>query len=449
MVACSAAVATAPAVAELATADAAATSASVELQTAAAEVEPAAGTSAADASTDSARAQPDQLPQQQQQGQQQHSTWWGSAASFQLLTLLEEIHSKLVAGKEFEQLCEECMQALRETCSKALSTAEFRVEPFDWTPDVQLEAFGSTRQGTALLSSDLDVRMTFEQFDVHGFQRQMKYLKGIEAAPGDRFKVVQLVEAKLPVLRLLFDGKLPVDLSMGSKLEGASPEEDCEGVDQSLAAILAAAADAEAAAAALRFVRLVKAFAKTWGLVDARVGLPSSTSWICLAISFLQMERCLPSLLEVEKANGKKDERRHRRLWPVQLSAGFFCRFLAFIEWLGEQPHKVSLMNGRCFQRFAWSNSGAPAHPLNIEFPSERRHSLNIAASLTTDGWQEAVHRCGEAKKFLLREAGATASAQEAAASRAVRGLFEDCPTPCAAGTKRKRPPTGDSRGGG
>jgi len=381
------------------------------------------------------------------------TTWWGSATSFRLAALLEETHGRVAADKDFVQTCEECLKVLKEACSAALSKDEFRVQPFDWTPDVQLEAFGSTRQGTALLSSDLDVRMSFQQFDVHDSQRQIKYLKGIQASPGDRFKVMQLIEARVPLLRLVFDGWLQVDLSMGRAMEGAADgaEEDGEGVDRTLVAVLAAAAHAQAAAAAVRFVGLVKAFAKSWCVVDAHAGLPSSTSWCCLAICFLQMQGCLLSLYELFEAengaDGPAGKRRPRRqLWPVELTPELFVRFFAFVEQVGSRPHKVSLLRGSCRGRYWLSagKSGGPPHPLFVEFPSARRLHYNIAQSLTPEGWQKAVGVCREARQLLLPKAGRP----EADACGALRRVFEgSAGDRAAAGRKRPAEHCGD-RGG-
>lgn len=310
------------------------------------------------------------------------------------------------------------MKELQSTCSQALSGPEFRVEPFDWTPDVRLEAFGSTRQGTALQSSDLDVRMTFEQFEVHGQQRQLKYLRGIEASPGKRFEVVQLIEARLPVLRLRFDGHLHVDLSMGGTLEGggARRDEDGFGIDQPLTALADAAIDADAVR---RFVRLVKAFAKENKLVNAYFGLPSSTTWTCLALVFLQLEGCVPSGQEVAQGVATP-----HRLWPVQLSVGLLHRFLGFVEDFGERPHKVSTWQGTSFPTRSWTCSGQPAHPLFVEHPDHRRNSVNLAQSLSWSGWLQATRCCGDVRRELTPKAGSSPTSQEAAAIVAAARLF-------------------------
>mmetsp|Transcript_20441 Transcript_20441/g.57125 ORF Transcript_20441/g.57125 Transcript_20441/m.57125 type:complete len:475 (-) Transcript_20441:47-1471(-) len=374
------------------------------------------------------------------------TTWWNSSASFRWLRLLEEWHDAAAAGEKFAERCAVCMKELQATCSAALSAEEFRVAPFDWTPDVMLEAFGSTQQGTALEISDLDVRMTFEQFEVYGKERQLKYLKGIRANPGERFQVRMLIEeAKIPLLRLIFDGQLEVDLSMGGAMAGnRDAEEDAPSVDQPLRALLASAINGDAA---VRFVRLVKAFAKASSLVDAHLGLPSSTSWTCLAIAFLQLEGCIPPGQEVLRsasddtaedaaatgstANGDGSEdwapRPIRRLWPVDISPGLLCRFLAFIEKLSLKPMKVSLSKGRCSPARPWTNSGQRSPPLFLEHPvpTESRSWLNLAQSLTWPGWKQVRYLCSEAKKeFLPPQASAPDAAQERAAARAAKRLF-------------------------
>merc|ERR1719189_568034 len=119
----------------------------------------------------------------------------------------------------------------------------------------------------------------------------MFYLKGIASSPGSRFKVLKLLSGRVPVLRMRFDNKLDVDLSMGGTFEGGDLAADTVGVDHCIKTVLAAAVDEEIAT---RFVRLVKIFAKANSLVDAYLGYLSSTSWSLLAVNFLQSQRCLP-----------------------------------------------------------------------------------------------------------------------------------------------------------
>eukprot|EP00933_Yihiella_yeosuensis_P008406 TRINITY_DN11382_c2_g1_i1.p1 TRINITY_DN11382_c2_g1~~TRINITY_DN11382_c2_g1_i1.p1 ORF type:complete len:343 (-),score=43.99 TRINITY_DN11382_c2_g1_i1:102-1130(-) len=308
--------------------------------------------------------------------------WWTSEESFEVANFLEATHDAQAAIERFDKTCAECLKALKKMCSDVFSAPEFRVAPFDWTPDVCLEPFGSTRQGTALASSDLDVRMTFEQFAVHGQDRQLKYLRAIEAAPG-RFEVIKMVLARLPVLRLRFDGWLEVDLTMGGSAE--------EGpwIDTCVRSLLTASVDGNAE----RFVRLVKAFAKEHKLVDAYGGFLNSTSWTCVAISFLQEQGCLPALKNVDRCE-------KAALWPVRLTASLFIRFFAFVERLGRRPHRLSLVFGDTERARHRSWSGNMAHPLTVQHPD--REGVNLAGCLSEGGWKKSVEKCRWARQRLL-----------------------------------------------
>merc|ERR1719162_723501 len=79
---------------------------------------------------------------------------------------------------------------------------------------------------------------------------------------------------------------------------------------------------------ALRFIRLVKIFAKAHGLIDAFGGYMNSLSWVFLGIAFLQKEACLPDL----NAFVENADEAMRNLWPVRLNPALLARFFAFIE---------------------------------------------------------------------------------------------------------------------
>ncbi|CAE8661617.1 unnamed protein product, partial [Polarella glacialis] len=308
--------------------------------------------------------------------------------------------------RDFKAACADCYQTLLKTCTwsecakeertctfktctEALSTPEFQVAPFDWTPDVRLEIFGSTRQGTALMCSDLDVRMSFEQFSVHGQERQLKYLRGVAAAPGPRFEVLQTIVARLPLLRLRFDGWLEVDLTMGdSAVEGP-------WIDKSVIRLLAASVDA----GATQFVQLVKAFSKTHKLVDAYNGFLNSTSWTCLAMTFLQEEGCLPPLKLVEDCS-------KAALWPVRLTIGLISRFFAFMERSGHKPHRVSLQHGDVRSTRHRNRDGGAAHPLFVQHPE--KDGVNLASALSFEGWRQTVEKCTWARQHLVPSQGST-----------------------------------------
>merc|ERR1740129_2412635 len=233
--------------------------------------------------------------------------------------------------------------------------------------------------------------MSFEQFAVHGQERQLRYLQGLADAtrrsPDELFEVMQLVRtARLPLLRLRFRGRLDVDLTMGDDVEGGGAE-----CDAAIRALLAAAPDG----GAHRFVRVIKAFAKGRGLVDAYGGYLNSLSWTCLAICFLQGERCLPpcrELLPLPQGGGggrpaegtagcgaspaaerggveaatrppptrvtPPPKRRRGCFWPVQLTGALFARFFAFMERCGDWQYRISVHDHHGARRGAHRAAG-------------------------------------------------------------------------------------------
>ena len=80
----------------------------------------------------------------------------------------ETMARELVAGEAYGELCRHCLVHLEALCSKAFSTEDFEMKPFDWFPEPKLAAFGSYVQGTALRTSDLDVRLSIVQRPGHG-----------------------------------------------------------------------------------------------------------------------------------------------------------------------------------------------------------------------------------------------------------------------------------------
>lgn len=313
---------------------------------------------------------------------------------------LEKIHDLRAADNSFNDSCARGLAALLVACRQALSGPEHRVAPFDWTPDVKLEPFGSTEQGTALRSSDLDVRLSFEQFAVKDPERMQHYLDAIAeairklptnsclASRGD-LEVVRVVRGnRLPVLRLKYEGSLDVDLTMGEDFAGGAD------LDRLVDEVLSAAVDD----GARHFVRLVKAFSKAQGLVDAYSGYMNSLSWVLLAIGFLQREACLPSCRHVRKGRVTSGKRKIH-LWPARISAGFFVRFFAFISSLGHVPWKISIWNGDVYRAHPFSLGGNPAHPLYIENPLRR--DFNVALCLRDSCWRVILERCSRAREEL------------------------------------------------
>lgn len=294
--------------------------------------------------------------------------------------------SKVAADPGFNAVCAKCMEALDASCSEALAAPEFRVAPFDWTPDVKLNRFGSTVQGTAIRSSDLDVRLSFAQFDVRDADRQRFYLRGISkgitssaGGVGGDLEVTDLIEeATIPLLRLRYKGCLDVDVSMGEDLEGGA------ALDQSIDALLNCAPTG----GPRRFVLMVKAFAKAHGLVDAYRGLLNSMSWVLLAICFLQLERALPPL-----GVGAQQ----RDLWVVAITPGMFVRFLAFVDRLGRYPMRVDVSEGCCTRRPRRS------HWVALVVDNPLMPEKSVANRLGYAGWQRILDTCAEARALLLQ----------------------------------------------
>lgn len=321
-------------------------------------------------------------------------TWCEKSHDVCVARALEKIHDDRAADKRFDDVCARALEALRVACSAALSGPEHRVAPFDWTPDVKLEPFGSTQQGTALRTSDLDLRLSFEQFAVKDPERMLHYLGAIaqalkDAPPGCLLEVVRTIPGnRLPVLRLKFEGSLDVDLTMGEDFAGGAE------LDLFVDEMLSAAADG----GARQFVRLVKAFSKAQGLVDAYSGYMNSLSWVLLAIGFLQHEACLPPCRNLR--NGRVSAgKRKIFLWPARPGSGMFVRFFAFVSRLGAAPSKLSIWEGTWRKAHAFSLSGQAAHPLFVENPV--RKDFNVAHCLRDSCWRVILEQCNKAWEEL------------------------------------------------
>eukprot|EP00913_Durusdinium_trenchii_P001880 g1740.t1 len=173
-----------------------------------------------------------------------------------------------------------------QVCRDALSTPEFVMHPFDWYPQPKLTPFGSYVQGTALKTSDLDVRLSV-QFDVRQKESQLKYLNAVAAFPSEHFR--------MECMKLGENGPASgVDITMGDA-------DECLAVDHAVSKMLASTGPN-----ARSLVCLVKAFAKSKGLVDAYAGFLNSVGWVFLCISFLQVEGCLPGIDQDEDEKGKE-----------------------------------------------------------------------------------------------------------------------------------------------
>merc|ERR1712226_222868 len=107
-------------------------------------------------------------------------------------------------------------------------------------------------------------------------------------------------------------------------------------------------------------VRLVKAFAKTNGFIDAFGGFLSSTSWVLLSLAFLQKEGYLPPASR--SVSDSYD-------WEVDLSPCLMRRFFAFVALLADQPMRISVARGECMKAnsLTWSRNLPPK--LLIEHP--------------------------------------------------------------------------------
>eukprot|EP00929_Paragymnodinium_shiwhaense_P094522 TRINITY_DN55136_c0_g1_i1.p1 TRINITY_DN55136_c0_g1~~TRINITY_DN55136_c0_g1_i1.p1 ORF type:complete len:383 (-),score=104.17 TRINITY_DN55136_c0_g1_i1:279-1427(-) len=343
--------------------------------------------------------------------------------------LLDTTSRDLAVGTDYEELCTACLEELKALCKEAFDVPEFHVAPFDWSPDARLEAFGSSVQGTALATSDLDVRMSFEQFAVHQPARQLPYLRALaeKSKSSGKFVVLRIIdEARLPVLRLHFRERLEVDLTMGSDFDSGAQ------LDCMVRELLAAAVDEKAT----EFVRLVKGFAKAHNFVDAFGGYLNSLSWVFLAVNFLQLERALPKYCEVPTAQAWM--RRgplvcKSQLWPVRLTAGLFVRFLAFLESFSEGSYGVSLLWGQRTRRRDTSWSGGLAHPLYIENPY-KENGANIAQCVKRQAWKEILATCEAARAVFTAASSKHGSAkEEAVALAAVFKLFRPSELPAGA----------------
>merc|ERR1719437_76397 len=90
-----------------------------------------------------------------------------------------------------------------------------------------------------------------------------------------------------------------------------------------------------------------------------------------------------------------KKQRTMARLWIVKPSLSLFLRFLLYVERLGQMPHKVSLLKGKC-----WSHDSLNCK-LYLEYPSENKQGTNIATTLTTKSWEVTRACCDKAAKLL------------------------------------------------
>lgn len=274
---------------------------------------------------------------------------------------LTSICACVLADETFREKCAQCLGELKQACKEAFSGPEFQMKPFDWCPEPVLTTFGSTVQGTAIKTSDLDVRLSFEQFEVRAKDRQVLYLTALSKLHGTAFELDQLIAtASLPLLRLWYR-QLQVDITMGLT-------DDLE-VDKVLATIL------DSAAPAVRnMVCLAKAFAKTNDLLNAYSGYLNAVSWVCLCIAFLQ-EECDDALQ------------------TIPLDVCTFSRFLQFVAKCCRRQRHISLGPSR---------SKGPRHgraTLFIEHPTNPNR--NLAQCLRQSPAKKTAEACERVAKKL------------------------------------------------
>lgn len=320
--------------------------------------------------------------------------------------VIADVVAEVAPFEGYEELCSKCLKDLEQLCRDALSVPEFRVAPFDWTPEPRLEPFGSLLQGTAIHSSDLDVRMSFTQFSVLRRERQLEYLEGIaRGVANSSFEVVILIAAAaLPILQLRYEGKLDVDLSMGEAMTTGAV------VDKTVSDLL----DAAESPGPRRLVQLVKAFAKKHKLLGAHMCFLNSISWVLLALTFLQMEGALPLHEDLELPN-------RPRLWAIEITQDLIYRFFVFMVELGNEQ-LVDVTRSR--------QSGAPApsemqgalKPLTITHPG--LPGRNISQCLSRRNWDVTLWSCKWARDHCAR------------GGSAFWDIFVDGPEPC---EKRRR----------
>ncbi|CAE7760448.1 unnamed protein product, partial [Symbiodinium sp. CCMP2456] len=274
---------------------------------------------------------------------------------------LTSICACILADETFREKCTQCLAELKQACKEAFSGPEFQMKPFDWCPEPVLTAFGSTVQGTAIKTSDLDVRLSFEQFEVRAKDRQVLYLTALSKLHGTAFELDQLIAtASLPLLRLWYR-QLQVDITMGLT-------DDLE-VDKVLATIL------DSAAPAVRnMVCMAKAFAKTNDLLNAYSGYLNAVSWVCLCIAFLK-EECDDALQ------------------TIPLDVCTFSRFLQFVAKSCRRQRHISL---------GASRSKGARHgraTLFIEHPTSPNR--NLAQCLRQSPAKKTAEACERSAKQL------------------------------------------------
>ncbi|CAE7940231.1 unnamed protein product, partial [Symbiodinium necroappetens] len=274
---------------------------------------------------------------------------------------LTSVCACILADETFREKCTQCLGELKQACKDAFSGPEFQMKPFDWCPEPVLTAFGSTVQGTAIKTSDLDVRLSFEQFEVRAKDRQVLYLTTLSKLHGTAFELDQLIAtASLPLLRLWYR-QLQVDITMGLT-------DDLE-VDKVLATIL------DSAAPAVRnMVCMAKAFAKTNDLLNAYSGYLNAVSWVCLCIAFLK-EECDDALQ------------------TIPLDVCTFSRFLQFVAKSCRRQRHISLGTSR---------SKGARHgraTLFIEHPTNPHR--NLAQCLRQSPAKKTAEACERAAKQL------------------------------------------------
>lgn len=165
---------------------------------------------------------------------------------------------------------------------------KYVVEPFGWCPDPKLGVFGSRMQGTHLAGSDIDVRLTFEQFTVTDTQKMKEYLGDLYAEfsklPSDSdLQVTKLISgAKLPLLKLSFEKKLDIDLTLGPDLAADENRHDF-GVKDRLEKLPRIHQDA---------MLLVKHWARRRNLIGIFEGFLSSVAIIVCVFCYFQGSSC-------------------------------------------------------------------------------------------------------------------------------------------------------------
>jgi DNA polymerase sigma len=255
-------------------------------------------------------------------------------------------HLMKMLGTSMEERLKECAvsednAACTDRCFQALQAVVEELGP-RW----RLEVFGSVASGFRTSASDMDA--TCVQAAAEDDEEESPVAPTIlqeRLSPllrqHEKFQVIEeIVHAKVPILRLRFEGHLDIDLS-------------CQNTAALLnTRLLSAYAKLHPRVRELGIA--VKLWAKAAHVCGAAKGNLSSYSFTLLVIYFMQVHNevnlpCLPTSLFKEDAAVVEEKLESiRSSWSCRLTlADLFFRFIGFYQWYFEWGHEVvSVRNG-------------------------------------------------------------------------------------------------------